>query len=268
MISRMVLLLLLPILAGISLFQRRRLTAVIGMGLFSLVLAATYLLHSAPDVAVTEAAIGAALVTVIYVLAIRRTGRLTVVGDEVPGLLALEGGKVVGLEVEILEGFAKRLGLDLSVQIIPQRNIEAVLLQGDADLGAGGLSSDPDARLFRAKGHLPTALVRLHPASSAPSEIKTKRPEDARCDYEGYFSDLVEAVNRKDSVAATLDMARFIAVSRTDLSAWTVDRLHAPKEYAFVAAPRREDLRDQLNAYIRDLSSSGALDDMIRRHLP
>ena len=137
MISRAVLLLLLPIIAGVSLFQRRRLAAVIGMGLFSLVLAATYLLHSAPDVAVTEAAIGAALVTVIYVLAIRRTGRLLVVGDEVPGLLALEGGEFVGLEVDILTGFARRLGLDLSIEIAPLGEVETILLRGDADLEIG-----------------------------------------------------------------------------------------------------------------------------------
>ena len=56
MIARTVLLLLLPIIAAVALTRRRRLACVIGMGLLSLVLAATYLLLHAPDVAVTEAA--------------------------------------------------------------------------------------------------------------------------------------------------------------------------------------------------------------------
>ena len=267
MIARSVLLLLLPIIAGISLFQRRRLAAVIGMGLFSLVLAATYLLHSAPDVAVTEAAIGAALVTVIYVLAIRRTGRLLVVADEVPGLLAVEGGKLVGIEVEILDGFARRLGLDLSIQIVPHREVETLLVRGDADLGAGGLSCVSDPRLHRSRDHLPTALVRLRPRSAPPADDGVPAAEE-RCDYEGYFSDLTEAFQRDEPVEATLDMARFLAVSRTDLSAWSVDRLHTPRNYAFIAAPRRDDLRNQLSAYIDEIAGNGTLDDYIRRHLP
>ena len=267
MIARSVLLLLLPVIAGVSLFQRRRLAAVIGMGLFSLVLAATYLLHSAPDVAVTEAAIGAALVTVIYVLAIRRTGRLLVVADEVPGLLAVEGGKLVGIEVEILDGFARRLGLDLSIQVVPHCDVESLLLRGDADLGAGGLSSVHDPHLHRSREHLPTALVRLRPRSAPPISAETPA-EDERCEYEGYFSDLVEAFQKDAPVEATLDMARFLAISRTDLSAWSVDRLHTPRNYAFVAAPRRNDLRSQLSTYIDEIAGNGTLDDLIRRHLP
>jgi uncharacterized MnhB-related membrane protein len=266
-ISRAVLLLLLPVIAGISLFQRRRLAAVIGMGLFSLVLAATYLLHSAPDVAVTEAAIGAALVTVIYVLAIRRTGRLLVVGDEVPGLLALEGGEFVGVEVDILAGFARRLGLDLSIQIAALRDVETILLRGDADLGAGGLSWEPRTRLHRCRDHLPTALLRLR-LQSDDHPMPEESPTTDRCEYAGYFSDLVEAFQRDESVEATLDMARFLAVSRTDISRWSVDRLSTPRAYAFLAAPRRKDLRDQLSVYIDELERNGSLDDMFRRHLP
>jgi len=267
MISRAVLLLLLPIIAGVSLFQRRRLAAVIGMGLFSLVLAATYLLHSAPDVAVTEAAIGAALVTVIYVLAIRRTGRLLVVGDEVPGLLALEGGEFVGLEVDILTGFARRLGLDLSIEIAPLGEVETILLRGDADLGAGGLTSEPLTRLHRSRAHLPTALVRLSQQSG--DRVAPEEPSGfARCEYPGYFSDLVEAIQREEPIEATLDMARFLAISRIDISSWNIARLPTPKAFAFVAAPRRRDLRDQLSAYIDELESNGSLEDMIRRHLP
>ena len=98
-----------------------------------------------------------------------------------------------------------------------------------------------------------------------PSE---ESPATDRCEYSGYFSDLVEAFQRNESVGATLDMARFLAVSRIDISGWSVDRLSTPRGYAFVSAPRRRDLRDQLSAYINELERDGGLDDMIRRHLP
>jgi len=265
MIARTVLLLLLPIIAAAALMQRRRLASVIGMGLFSLVLAATYLLLHAPDVAITEAAIGAALVTVIYVLAIRRTGRLIVVGDEAPGLLALEGGQVVGLEAEILAGFARRLGLDLSVQLVSRRQVEATLMQGDADLGAGGLVDRTDSTFPSTKGHLPTALVRIY-HEGAP-QLAGEDPQAAGCDYPGYFSDVIDTIQRKQPLAATLDMARFLAVSRHDLSSWTIERIAESRDYVFVAAPRRAALCAQLDTYVKELATTGVLDAMIRRHI-
>ena len=91
MIASWILLALLPVVAGVALTQSRRLSAIIGMGLFSFMLAAAYLLMHAPDVAITEATIGAALVTAIYVLAIRRTGRLIVVADEVEAAVSADG---------------------------------------------------------------------------------------------------------------------------------------------------------------------------------
>ncbi len=64
-----------------SLTQKRLLWGVIGVGAYSLVLASLYLVLAAPDVALTEAAVGFGLVTFIYLLAARRTGKLVVVAS-------------------------------------------------------------------------------------------------------------------------------------------------------------------------------------------
>ncbi len=81
MIVLLVLLSLLPVLAAFALSRRRRFTAIVGMGLFSLILSAVYLLLHAPDVAVTEAAINAALITFLYIITIRKTAKLLIVSD-------------------------------------------------------------------------------------------------------------------------------------------------------------------------------------------
>ena len=222
-----VLLLLLPVIAAFALSRQRRLAAIIGMGLFSLVLAAVYLLSHAPDVAITEAAIGAALVTFIYVIAIRKTGRLVVVGDEVPGLLLREGDRVVGLEQEILVGFARKLGLDLVVRFLPSAEVRSALLRGEADIGAGGIVSvEHDKRLLATAGHLSTALFHL-----VRKETKTLTPAKER-PFQGYFSDVVEAVRAGEGKAYTLDLARFVAVSRLGLAEYTVERLTGSFSYA------------------------------------
>ena len=69
-------LLLLMIGAAIySVWQKDLLYAVIGTGLISLVLSILFLMLQAPDVALTEAAIGVALTTIIFIITIRNTVR-------------------------------------------------------------------------------------------------------------------------------------------------------------------------------------------------
>jgi uncharacterized MnhB-related membrane protein len=55
--------------------QRDLLYAVIATGVISLVLTAVFYILQAPDVALTEAAIGVALTTIIFIITIRNTVR-------------------------------------------------------------------------------------------------------------------------------------------------------------------------------------------------
>jgi energy-converting hydrogenase B subunit D len=267
MISRTILLLLLPVVAGIALSQARRLFAVIGMGIFSLLLAAVYLLLNAPDVAVTEAAIGAVLVTVIYVLAIRRTGRIVVVADEAPGLLSREGERLVGLEYEILHQFARRIGLDLSVRLTSYKEAEQLLRRGEADLRAGGVVAQPGKTEPATRGFLPTTLVRL--SHREPPRSSRSGASDLRStDYDGDFLEVAESVRRGRPTTGVFDLARFLHLSRRDLSQWHVERETEAREYVFHAAPHREDLVDRLNALLDELSTSGQLQRLIERFFP
>lgn len=253
---------LLPIAAAFALTRRRRLDAIIGMAVFSLLLASVFFLLHAPDVAITEAAVGAALVTFIYVLAIRKTGRLTVVASEVPGLIERAGGQITGFEYEILERLAGRLGLDLVVQFVAREEIEDILLRGDADLGAGGILSDSDHRLLWAPPHLPTARFVI--ASRGPAAAVTEPVP-----FRGYVADTIDAVRRRSTLCMTVDLARFLAISRQNLDAYDVRRIEEDAEtYAFVLGRSRGDLHRQLSALIVSLRASGDLDEMARRHFP
>ena len=70
------LLLLLMLGAAIyAIVQKDLLYAVIATGVISLVLTALFFLLQAPDVALTEAAIGVALTTIIFIITIRNTVR-------------------------------------------------------------------------------------------------------------------------------------------------------------------------------------------------
>ena len=257
MTVRTALFLLLPIVASIALVQRRRVAALIGMGLFSLVLSAAYAIENAPDVALTEATIGAALVTTVYVLAIRRTGRLIVVADEAPHLLERKGARLAGLEYEILAGFARELGLDLSIRFVPRQEVETGLLSGEADIAAGGIVHEADPRFYTTRGYLETGLVRIG-REGAPT---------GKGSYEGYFSDLIDAVREGKDVGATLDLARFMAVMRGDLTGVAVERIPGKREYVFLVSKRREEIHTKLAAYLDEIEARGELAEIIERNL-
>jgi len=265
MIARWILLALLPIVAGITLAQSRRLSAIIGMGLFSFILAAVYVLMHAPDVAITEATIGAALVTAIYVLAIRRTGRLIVVADEVPGLIAREGDHITGLEYEILEGFAREIGLDLSVQFVPLRRVRWLIAHHEADVGAGGIIplSDAGGTLLPTPRHLATGVYTFTEGSE-PREAPETAP-----DYEGYFSELLshDRGGTLSNVASSLDLARVLALGRSGASLDGLNRIDGEYGYSFLIAKKRAELQRDYAGYLARLRTSGQLEDIIGRHL-
>jgi uncharacterized MnhB-related membrane protein len=265
-IARWILLALLPVVAAVALAQSRRLSAIIGMGLFSFMLAAVYLLLHAPDVAITEATMGAALVTAIYVLAIRRTGKLIVVADEVPGLIAREGERVAGLEYDLLVGFARELGLDLSVQFVPMRRIPWLVAHHEADMGAGGIipAQEGGSVLAATNGHLDTGVYVSSADGTSP------RDSASAPDYEGYFSDLVSRAKRGDLEMGmkSLDLARVLALSRTGAPIQELERVDGAFSYAFWMARDRVDLRRDYDRYLAKCRAGGQLEEMVRRHFP
>ncbi len=75
MIAIYILAVIIIVAAIFSITQKDLLLAVIGTSAISVVLSIFYYLLQAPDVALTEAAIGVALSTIIFVIAIKKTER-------------------------------------------------------------------------------------------------------------------------------------------------------------------------------------------------
>ncbi len=74
-ILHVVVLALIVIGAALAVWFKDLLSSVIALAAASLLVALEFYLLQAPDVAIAEAGIGAALTTAIYVIAIRRTAR-------------------------------------------------------------------------------------------------------------------------------------------------------------------------------------------------
>lgn len=85
MIALILILVLLVLMIAASVYairQKDLLYAVIATGIISLILSILFYLLQAPDVALTEAAIGVALTTIIFVITIRNTERMEVEDDK------------------------------------------------------------------------------------------------------------------------------------------------------------------------------------------
>jgi uncharacterized MnhB-related membrane protein len=67
------LLVLLLLLAVLALSFRNLLTAVVVLGVFSLICALLFFLLHAPDLAIAEAAVGAGVATALFIQAVRKT---------------------------------------------------------------------------------------------------------------------------------------------------------------------------------------------------
>ena len=70
-----VLCLVLIAAAIFAVMQKDLMLAVIGTGIVSVILSALFLILQAPDVALTEAAIGIALTTIIFIITLKKTKR-------------------------------------------------------------------------------------------------------------------------------------------------------------------------------------------------
>ena len=75
-----VLLILLILTAVAAVLSKKLLSSVILFMPFSTILAFIWMLLSSPDLAITEAAVGSGITTVLFVLALRRTGMID--GDD------------------------------------------------------------------------------------------------------------------------------------------------------------------------------------------
>lgn len=71
--ARLLLLGFMLAMTALVVFARRLIVALIGLSLFSMFLTLQYMLLQAPDVAMTEAALGVGLSTLVFLVAIRKT---------------------------------------------------------------------------------------------------------------------------------------------------------------------------------------------------
>ncbi len=261
-------------LAVFALTRQRLLWGVIGVGAHSLALAGVYLLLAAPDVALTEAAVGFALVTFVYLLALRRTGRLVVAATEAPPLLYMENERVMGLEWEILKRFGRWLHRDVEVLWVPRAELRRLLTSGEAELAAGGfLPGEEDTALRTTRMLIPTRMLRVRvPGRRGPVvAVRGDRGADLlpkRGTTVDSAEDLAEAMDSGVASGAVIDALRlWMWRMRGFGKDWEVRPAEEDLGFRMAVAPENEELHRDLECFLAELAASGELETLVERYL-
>lgn len=254
-----------------SFTQKRLLWGVIGVGAYSLVLAGLYLILAAPDVALTEAAVGFALVTFIYLLAARRTGKLVVVASPLFPLLYQEGERIAGLEWEILERFARWYHRDLELLWVSRPEIPRLLKAGEAHVGAGGFLPTAGDGLLYTKALVTTRLARVR-VGGGPSGAVAGEPAAHLLGPDGK---LFEEASELARALACGDVGE-VVTDLMHLQEWVKEKLISGAEtvvlpgehgFAFAFDPQEEELHTSFLQFLTELERQGELSQLIRRCL-
>ena len=124
-----ILLALLLVAAIAMILTDTNLTAVILLSVFSMLCAFSYYLYQAPDVAIAELAIGAAILPLLYVISISRQKKFIVLDHSGDSFLA-PGHR----GHRILSDFCQHFGLELEVKTGQLRSRRILLNPRDIDL--------------------------------------------------------------------------------------------------------------------------------------
>ncbi|MCD6253466.1 MAG: DUF4040 domain-containing protein [Thermotogae bacterium] len=131
---------LLPLLALLTVLQRKLLHGIIARGMFGLAASLVYAFLGAPDVAVTEALMGALLVTFLYVVAVKSAGIVKIGFLPLHPMIEETNTDVVGLEADILKAFCKENHLKGKFhRFETEEELKKALREGIVDIACGGL---------------------------------------------------------------------------------------------------------------------------------
>lgn len=210
---------------------------------------------------------------------IQKAGKLVVAtSPDFPPFENLEGGEVVGIEVEIMELICEKMGVDL---VLEQINFDAVLTgvqSGKYDCGMSGISVTPKREkntLFTVPYCLAAQCIVVRTDSSIASKadlegkkisVQTGTTAAEFCSGEGYALSQYEA--NQDAK---------LALTQGKVDAWVVDDLTAAEmckgddsvkilsetmttePYAFAFAFGSEDLVAQINKILTELINNGTI---------
>lgn len=165
----------LIIVAVAIVLHKSKFTIIILISVFSLIAATLYMMNQAPDVAIAEVAINAAIIPLIYVISISRQ-REFIVLDKIRHGFVDPNEKLTGEVYELLLAFTKKHNMKLNVCCDISGTEEVLTRDLNVDLI---LDKMPDSEIYILKGRSSNLLLaRLKEGAKDMDHIKVETIED------------------------------------------------------------------------------------------
>lgn len=203
-----------------------------------------------------------------------------------------EGDKIVGIDAEIAEAIAKKLGLELQIDNMEFNSIITAVATGAADFGLAGMTIT-DERLLEvdfstsyAKGVQVVIVKEGSPITSVDDlgaegaaykigvQLGTTGDIYASEDYEGRVTQYnngnqaVLALQAGDIDCIIIDNEPAKAFVAANEGLTILDTTYADEDYAACFAKENDALREAVNQAIEELIMDGTIDAIIEKYIP
>ena len=217
---------------------------------------------------------------------VKESGKLVVAtSPDFPPFENLEGGEVVGIEIDIIKAICDELGVELELVQIPFDSVLPGVQAAKYDAGVSGITVTPK----REKNTLFTDVYYIAAQSivvRADSDINSKDDLDGKkisvqlgttaesfCLDEGYSVDSYEA-NPEAKTALTsgkvdawvVDNLTAIQMCEGDSSVKILDESMTEEPYAFAFCFGSEDLVEEINAILEKLIDDGIVAEIFAEY--
>lgn len=198
-----------------------------------------------------------------------------------------DGDKIVGIDAEIAEAVAEKLGMELKIEDMAFDSIIAAVSGGKADFGAAGMTVNEERKKMVAftdtYAHASQVIiVKTDSAIAGPDDLEGKKVgvqlgttgdiyagdiKDAEVERYNKGFEAVQALSQGKIDAVVIDgqPAKELIADMSDLK--TLDEAFTEEEYAIIVAKDNTELKDKINEALKELKESGKLDEIIAKYI-
>ena len=235
---------------------KNHINALLAYGIFGAALSAIFFILNAPDVAIVEITVGAAFIFFIYLIAMKKVGKIKVYYVLTPYLVEKKQNNLTGFEFAVIDKFVESKGLE--VEYIQVSEEEALgKLEKNGDILIGGHTNIGKRNLITSNEILPTKILSIgDPEISSYGIFK----EDTK----------IESELKKFNDNFIIDLIRYkylLYLGKTFENNEVEE--YKTSGYKLVFNSNNSFLKEEFDEYIDDLKNNNIdeYQEMIRRHI-
>lgn len=198
-----------------------------------------------------------------------------------------EGDDVVGIDADIAAAIAEELGMELKIEDMAFDSIIAAVSSGKADIGAAGMTVDPDREeminFTDTYAHASQVIIVKEGSTIAgPDDLTGKKIgvqlgttgdmyaddiEDATVERYNKGFEAVQALTQDKIDAVVIDGEPAKEFVKDAEGLKILDEAYTEEDYAIVIAKDNEELLNKVNDALAKLKDSGKLDEIIAKYI-